>query len=306
MNGEAPSLVALRAFIAVGDMASIRGAAQRLGTNHAAVSRHLRNVETCLGIPLVEHRGRGLALTEAGEIYHARLKRAFDDIDAATQDVTAAQKQVFEIHAQPGIAHRLLLPDLPSLKARLPDIDVMIITSNIGPETVPDTIYVELYFDTKPRYRTGYREVVLAAPRMFPVANPRADARWFAVTQPEELMQFPIINAKNAAALWEVWLDRLSVEAALPHSGLQMPNTHLALEAARFGQGIALANDMIVGSDLESGELQEIMQTGVRIEGYRLAIPDRWATSVPVQVLCEWLDAVISLARPAEYDDATD
>ncbi|EPX80352.1 LysR family transcriptional regulator [Salipiger mucosus] len=294
---DQPSLAALRAFVAVGEAGSIRGAAQAMGVDHAAVSRHLRRVEQALGVALVEQRGRRQELTEAGARYHARLRAAFNDIRTATEEVAGNRRPVFEIHAQPGIAHRLLLPALPALSARLSEVDVMIHTANEQLETEPENCFVEIYFGVEPRHASGYRDHVLAAPRFFPVANPGADPRWFAVESAEDLMAFPIINAQNAAGLWEIWLGELGSRAEIPRSGLQMPNTHLALEAARFGQGIALANEMLVRADFASGDLREILRTDTRIEGYRLAVPDRWAGSAPVRALHGWLNE--TLGTPA-------
>ena len=52
----------------------------------------------------------------------------------------------------------------------------------------------------------------------------------------------------------------------------------LAIEAARLGQGVALANEMLVEDDLSTGALVEVVPSDLRLCGYYLSLPAaaRW------------------------------
>jgi DNA-binding transcriptional LysR family regulator len=51
----------------------------------------------------------------------------------------------------------------------------------------------------------------------------------------------------------------------------------LAIEAALRGQGVALANDFIVGDELATGELVEVIRSNVKLEPYSFVTrSDRW------------------------------
>jgi LysR family glycine cleavage system transcriptional activator len=62
-----PSLNALKAFEAAARHVSFTEAAGELFVTHAAISRHIRELEEYLGTQLFLRTGRGVALTEAGK-----------------------------------------------------------------------------------------------------------------------------------------------------------------------------------------------------------------------------------------------
>jgi LysR family transcriptional regulator, glycine cleavage system transcriptional activator len=89
MARRLPSLNALRAFEAAARHESFTEAANELFVTHAAVSRHIRDLEEWLGIELFRRTGRGVALTEAGERYGRDLTPLFDGLAESTRRVMA-------------------------------------------------------------------------------------------------------------------------------------------------------------------------------------------------------------------------
>jgi LysR family hca operon transcriptional activator len=76
----------LRYFVAVAEEGSLLNAAQgRLNTSQPSLSRQIRDLETEVGVKLLERQARGVALTAAGAVFldHARL--ALLPVDAATE-----------------------------------------------------------------------------------------------------------------------------------------------------------------------------------------------------------------------------
>jgi LysR family transcriptional regulator, hca operon transcriptional activator len=76
----------LRYFIAVAEEGSLLTAAQRrLNTSQPSLSRQIRDLETEVGVKLLERQARGVALTSAGRVFldHARL--ALLQVEAATE-----------------------------------------------------------------------------------------------------------------------------------------------------------------------------------------------------------------------------
>jgi LysR family hca operon transcriptional activator len=66
----------LRYFVAVAEEGSLTQAAERrLHTAQPSLSRQLRDLETEVGVPLIERKARGIALTPAGRVFldHARV-----------------------------------------------------------------------------------------------------------------------------------------------------------------------------------------------------------------------------------------
>lgn len=73
----------LRTFVTGIDLGSFAKAADRLGRSPSAVSLQLRKLEDQIGQKLVSKQGRGLALTEAGEVLLGYARRILDLNDEA-------------------------------------------------------------------------------------------------------------------------------------------------------------------------------------------------------------------------------
>src|ERR1700740_1520609 len=58
----------LRTFSVAHDLGGLAQAAERLGRTPSAISLQMKRLQDELGTPLFRKRGRGLALTEAGEV----------------------------------------------------------------------------------------------------------------------------------------------------------------------------------------------------------------------------------------------
>ena len=65
----------LRAFAVAHDLGGLGQAAERLGRTPSAISLQMKRLQDDLGVPLFRKRGRGLALTEAGEVALAYARR---------------------------------------------------------------------------------------------------------------------------------------------------------------------------------------------------------------------------------------
>lgn len=79
----------LRSFVAGIDLGSYAKAASRLGRSPSAISLQLRKLEDQVGHALVRKQGRGLVLTEAGELLLGYARRLLDLNDAALQAIGA-------------------------------------------------------------------------------------------------------------------------------------------------------------------------------------------------------------------------
>ncbi|MEV6984086.1 LysR substrate-binding domain-containing protein [Sphaerisporangium sp. NPDC051017] len=70
------TLTQLRTFLAVAETGSVRAAAKRLVVTESAVSASVAALQRSLGLQLLRPSGRGLELTEAGEVYAGYVRRS--------------------------------------------------------------------------------------------------------------------------------------------------------------------------------------------------------------------------------------
>src|SRR5579862_3410801 len=127
----------LRYFVAVAEEGSLTNAAERrLHTAQPSLSRQIRDLELEVGVPLLERRARGVALTAAGRTFldHARL--ALLQVDAAGEAARRAaqpDKRAFTIGFLTGQELVWLPETLRILRGEDPDIEITL-ASQSSPE----------------------------------------------------------------------------------------------------------------------------------------------------------------------------
>ena len=82
------SLDLLRAFEAAARLRSFTAAAIELGTTQPAVSQQIKRVEARIGMPLVSRAGRGIRLTDAGEVLARHAGAVLTALDTAAGELS--------------------------------------------------------------------------------------------------------------------------------------------------------------------------------------------------------------------------
>ncbi len=308
-NGEArkpfPPLSTLRAFEAVGRLRGVRRAAQALGLDHAVVSRHIRSLEEWAGVRLVE-RVRGVTtLTEHGARFHGRIAAALHEIsDAAAELPARAREQRLQIWSAPGFASQWLTRHLASFQAVSPDIEIDIHPTDHSPD------FGRYEADIDIRYmagsatvsaaivRDGVRRFELARPFVYAVASPDCVARLGASRTAAGLLEAPLLHEESDSQ-WRAWFAAHQVQVSGTIKGPRMWHADVAIEAARRGQGVALANPFLLGDDLVSGRLVNLIPPpaparGVTLGAYVLATrADSWQSPAVAQFR-SWIKKMIA------------
>lgn len=289
-----PPLIALRAFEALGASGSVKAAAEALAVSPTVVSRHIANLEDRLGARLVEPKGRSVALTEVGVRFYAEIAKAFDLIAAATETLTQSARLPFKLWCWPGLAVMRLLPRLPELEARLPGFSIHLHPTLARADLRRGEADAEISYRLGEAVaRPGVIEVELARPRVMPVASPTAIGRLGRSADDIALIyELPWIHELSSDE-WRSFLDatKLPIDARAEKrlEGARLWHAHLAIGAAKLGQGVALANELLVEDDLAEGRLIEIGRTDVRLGAYDLALSAEHSDTFAARALVEWL-----------------
>ncbi|MFK0379173.1 LysR substrate-binding domain-containing protein [Pandoraea sp. NPDC090278] len=101
---------ALRTFLATQQLGSLNRAAERVGRSQSAVSQQMRKLEEQVGQPLFRRKGRGLALTDAGELILSYAHRILDLNDEAVRAVRGASVEGVVRFGLPGDFAETWLP----------------------------------------------------------------------------------------------------------------------------------------------------------------------------------------------------
>jgi LysR family transcriptional regulator, transcriptional activator of the cysJI operon len=246
----------LRAFSAVARTRSFSRAAAALYVSQPAVSKHVAQLETELGMQLVQRRRAGASLTPAGELLADYVLRAEALLANATRALASgadAELGTLAIAAS-GVPGTYLLPDVVAVfHERHPavEIDFRLSTSGgtlelVRAHTVEigvvGGLIVPAELEAEPLVED---EVVLAGPPAF-------GGRRFAPTDLEGLTW---VSREEGSA------TRASVEAARWQMGLhavrslELPAWEAVKRAVAKGAGISAISRLAIESEVEDGTL---------------------------------------------------
>lgn len=121
----------LRFFLAVAQVGTLTGAARRLGTDHATVSRRITALETAIGAKLFERTPHGYLPTLSGERLVAHAEAMEAEAIAATEGLGRPEAGItgtIRINTLEGFGTFFLAPRLGRFAARHPRLKVELVT----------------------------------------------------------------------------------------------------------------------------------------------------------------------------------
>jgi LysR family glycine cleavage system transcriptional activator len=256
MSGPLP-LLSLRAFVEVGHTGSMKHAAARLGVTPGAVSQQIKGLEIRLGIPLFERLNRDLRLTTEGRHLLDDLSEPFRQIEHALDQVQTRHRTSLVVTTTGAFAASWLVPRLGRFTERHPDIEIRIHT---GQAVVPLGAGPG---DADIAIRHGLGEwpnlsaEPLLRPRLFPVGSPELLAGGPPIRQPNDCMNYPLLQDEHAAE-WSLWLRAMGCDSADPRAtrGSRFADSTLLCRAAVAGQGLVLLRDAYIRDEIAAGRLQ--------------------------------------------------
>lgn len=286
MARRLPSLNAIKAFEAAARHESFTEAAAELFVTHAAISRHIRDLEEWTGTELFVRTGRGVELTPAGQHYGEVLTPLFDQLAEATREVASVGKaRLLKVSVEPAVASRWLVPRLGRFHQLHPDIELSVDAS----PRLADFRSGEA--DVGIRYGQGNWEdaeaIKLTDSVSFPVCSPEliADRRDIV---PVDLLGYTLLHEERKQ-WWNDWLRAAGVVASEERRG-PVFQAHLAIEAAEAGQGFALGDQVLCTDSLLEGWLIRPFNLDVKDYGsYWIARARGTKESVPARAFREWV-----------------
>jgi DNA-binding transcriptional LysR family regulator len=248
---------ALRIFVAVARHGSFSAVARAQGVEPSSVSRIIAGIEQELGERLLQRSTRRLTLTEAGQLYLARIEPLLEQIEEATAEIRALGRgPVGTVRLSTSVAFGLacVVPLLGAFRAAFPDLTLELIMSDVALDLVGEGVdlairlapSVEANVVTSKLFDTRYH--VVAAPDWL---------RAHPLGAPADLAGCPVLRF-TFPGFRDRWLfrDARGEVVAVPVRGPMLFSSPLALRAAAVAAlGPALLPDWLVRDDFSGGTL---------------------------------------------------
>ena len=283
-------LNALRVFQVAAQHLSFTKASEELSLTAAAISQQVKQLEQYLGMTLFVRSNNKLTLTPAGERYFPRVREAFRALQHAT-DQLLDQKLSLRVSVPATFGTKWLVPRLFRFFDRHPDIDVAVQT-----EAQADAGRWDIAIDDRVNEDPAYS--LLATTDYTPVCSPAVAA---ALINPEALNGQTLLHerAGRRAAMtpdWEAWFAQVGLSLSDNTRDMGLGDGTMMLQAAIEGQGIALAQRLLVAYDIAAGRLVEPfdLPTPWR-HSYYLGLANEARDRPETLLFCDWLREEVAI-----------
>ncbi len=231
---------------------SISRAAKELSVTPSAVSQQIQALELQLGVALLAKAGRGIVLTEAGERYFSMITDQVEHIAEATATIKGFRSVTsLTIRATPTLSNKWLLPRLASFLDQQPDLEVRLDGTNEPTDFSQEIVDIELRHGDG-RWPGLFVEGVVEE-EFIPVCAPHYAAA--GSLTPEDLPKFRLIHSAKSQAQWTTWFPLAGVTSTDRWQRVLFDRSHMAIDAAARGMGIALESTLMMEEELASGRL---------------------------------------------------
>ncbi|KAF1708398.1 LysR family transcriptional regulator [Pseudoxanthomonas sacheonensis] len=283
---------AMRVFIRVVEQRSFTQAAQDLGLPRSTATDAIKQLETRLGVRLLQRTTRTVSPTLDGEAYYRRCLAILGDIeDAEAAFAGAKPRGLLRVDVQGTLARRFVLPGLPAFLARYPDLELFMGEGDRWVDLVREGVDCVL--------RVGEpRDTDMVARRVATLAevtcaSPAYLAEFGMPASIEALAGHRMVGFRSSAtgALLplEFVKDGIARNVTLPAT-LSVTGAESYSAAARLGLGLIQAPRYNLEADLQRGTLVEVLP------GYppapspvSLLYPRNRQLSPRVRVFIDWL-----------------
>jgi DNA-binding transcriptional LysR family regulator len=256
-------LEAVAAFAAVVDHRAFGAAASSLGIARSVMSKRIARLEKGAGVRLLERTTRHVALTEAGASLYARCAKvlaAVADAEEELAELHGAPRGTLRISAPAGFAASHLVPLLPELLARHPDLRVDLVVNDRFVNLLEEG------FDLAIRIGGRLADSSLVARRLGSVAvqtcaSPAYLERRGVPRRPRDLLAHECLRfgLMTTRAEWQFRGPRKGTVAFEVAGRIVVNDAASLLEAALVGAGIAKLPSFLAEGALTRGALVEVL-----------------------------------------------
>lgn len=292
-------LNALRVFEAVATRLSFADAAEALHVTPAAVSMQIRTLEDYLQVPLFRRSGRKVELTPEGEHLLPGIRRGLDELEAALNQLKQDRRGgPLHVSMLASFLQKWLLPRLPDLRAKHPDVELRIHTAREQVDFSRSDFHAAVRLGAG-TYKGLHSEKIMDE-WLVAVASPELLERHGSLDAGRSTEGFPLLQGADEP--WVHWLDANGGKPA-PIRGSVLDDSVSVLTAAEQGLGFALVRWSLAANELLAGRLKLASPKSLPYRwSYYFVCPTHYLEMPKIALFRDWLHvAGQEFLRPEDY-----
>lgn len=260
-------------FITIAASRSLAAAARKLNVTPPSVSQRLQNIESKLGVKLVERNPRSISLTSEGEVLASKGQLLLLDLEKLQQDLSDKKLAVsgdIKLVAPIGFGERHVGPIAAEFQNQYPLTRIELSLSDIPKWSVhnsPDIMFYIGYLDD-----SSLKRVVLAKNQRFLLASPKYLQSAKPLDNPLDLCNHRCIALRENnedATMWRLTEKNSGEIKNVRISPVLSSNvSDVTKNWCVAGQGIIQRSEWDVRMELETNQLVKVLPN------YQLASAD--------------------------------
>jgi DNA-binding transcriptional LysR family regulator len=255
----------LRAFVAAAQSLSFTRAAVELDVSPQAVSGAVARLEGILGVRLFNRSTRSMALTDEGARFYPQAADALARLRDAVHSAAAgdAPTGLVRISVAGGFARRYVLPELPGLRAALPQVQLELALDDRKVDMVREGFDIVIRGGVLGDANVVSRPICALSTVL--VASPDYLARRGVPRLPQDLLAHDLISLRFLSGLMNEWRferagqDGGKAEQLEPRGVLTLSDPYAVSEAAALGLGIGSVAVHHALPLLRTGQLKTVL-----------------------------------------------
>ena len=281
------SLNALQTFQVAARHQHMGLAARELNVTQSAVSHQVRALETSLGVPLFDRRGRRIELNPAGQRLLRSIETGFADIASTALSLsTDAFSGQLSVAVPVSLMVEWLNAKLSEFLGRFPGLSLRLSYAERTMTTLPADVDMAVVFSA--HSFPGCTVTPFMRTAIFPVCAPEF-TRGSLPMDPEILKRATLIH-EDDGDIWAQWFASRGLEQFRPQREIHAGSHHDAVAFARNGAGFAMTDWFLGGNTLRSGRLvQAFGPRELDYDGYYIVTRMNQSPSSPALALAEFL-----------------
>ena len=288
----------MRSFVRVAERGNLSAVARELGVGQSTITRHLRELEEAIGVPLLSRTTRRVAVTEEGARYYRNCVQILRMVDQASEEARSARgapEGTVRISCTAAFAVLHVSRFLFAFQDRYPDIMVDLSLTDERIDLVREGVDIAIRLG--PPGDSSMKLKSLGQSRRVLVAAPQYLAARGKPTRPQDLARHEGVRMSNIAGSDLLVLHgRRGGRHVVPFRGrLRVDHGLAAREALAAGRGIAPAHLWLVEDLLAVNKLEMVLPefSPPPVPLNMLIVPERSGIA-RVRLLIDYLAAQIA------------
>lgn len=289
----------LRMFGAVVAEGSFTAAARRLGVPKSRVSRHVAELESQLGLRLLQRSTRKLSVTAIGAELQRHATALLEEAAAAEAAMQRARSEpsgLLRVSCPVLLSQQTLAPLLATFGRRYPKVTLQLLVTNRRVDVIEERIDVALRVRSANLEEPGLVARYFGSSVMIVVAAPQFATRCRKLTEPAEFARMPTLVNSSGDAPYHWILERDGQRHEIPlQPRLVCDDMQTLKQAALDGLGAVILPTLLCEAELADGRLQQLLPDwNVPLGRMHAAYPTRRGMLPAVRALLDFLGEHLS------------